>query len=187
MKGHSTARPKRRRRLVIGAVASIASATAFALSATPGFSSEGSVNATVTASAPCLIIQNASIDFGTAEFSTSTAEVRLAKPQGASTIRSCSSSTQNLFARGTNATGNGALPATWTLGAPAVCSATNRYVAGTSRTGFGTSSLSTANVPFGTLAGDASDGLAFSMTMPCTGSSGAGQVMTFSYLYTATF
>jgi hypothetical protein len=47
--------------------------------------------------------------------------------------------------------------------------------------------LTTANNTFTTLSGGESRPIDFTMYMPGTGSSGAGQTMSFSYIYTVTF
>ena len=168
------------RRVLAGSVALLA----FGASAVPVFGAgNGSVNAQVTAAAaaaPCITVPSATVDFGTQPFN---AAGNTNAAQAASImVTSCGTAGQNLLARGTDATGTGA---SWTLTTAAMCPATpvlDQYNLGLSPGG----SLATTDSVVRLMMGPG-EPVTFSptITMPCAGSSGAGQTMSMSYVFTA--
>jgi hypothetical protein len=166
-----------------------------AASAGPVFGDDtGTVQATVTAATPCLLIQGStSINFGTATFSTAGPQFgnALAKPVGTSTLANCTAAAELLFARATDATGSG--NAAWSLqpNLDNPCTAGTDKFSVMSGDGSFNQFLSTTNGEFASISAAGTLGdtkpIGFSMFMPCSGSSGAGQTMSFAYIYTATF
>jgi hypothetical protein len=164
-------------------------------SALPAFGADnGTVSASVTAGAACITLsQTAPVDFGTKDFSTSAGNS--AAGQAAGSITNCATQTESILAKGTDAS-NGAT--TWSLvdatGLPTPVNPcdlaspnTNKYFLSTFPGALSTVLLSTTNKAFHSLAAGASSSLTVAVVMPCTGSSGAGQTLNFSYVYTATF
>ena len=109
----------------------------FATSAVPVFSADvGTVTATVSVASPCLeLTGDSAIDFGTGAFSPV-----VVASVGAERYRSerplcvnCSGASEEIFAHGTDATGDAIPPAVWGLQPVAhPCTAgTNKYAAGT--------------------------------------------------------
>ena len=154
-----------------------------------GGSAAGSVSAQVTVASPCLTVGTPSLDFGSLGFSSTAAPVG-SGPLNV-TITNCNSAVaEDIVARGTDATGGGAR---WTLTQPIACPAVDQYeedllqLDQTGRVSQRFDLVSTADTPIATgVAGGAGPRLQARITMPCTGSSGGGQVMTFSYNFTAT-
>jgi hypothetical protein len=154
----------------------------------------GTVNATVTAGAACITLsQTTPVNFGTLEFST--AAGNSASGQLAGTITNCATASESILARGTNATNP---TTTWNLvdatglATPvnpcALASPnTNEYFQDTFTGALSTVFLTTTDKALASLAAGASPLLTVGVVMPCTGSSGAGQTLNFSYIYTATF
>jgi hypothetical protein len=153
-------------------------------------------NVTVTAQviangAACLTVSanGSNVDFGTAPFlaGVGTTTVTVGAPNV--TVTSCSTGSETVLARGTDATAAGVV---WTLITTAPCGSippptTNQYNLGL-RAGGNTPDtfLSTTNTSLGTVAANGTLGRTPIMRMPCTGSSGSGQTMTMSYVFTAT-
>ena len=176
------------------ALALIAACSALALTAVPTFASDsGSVAARVNVAEPCIIVtgvapsggQTSTLDYGTLALSTSSSTVENTQYANYS---DCSGSPETIFVKGTDALGGSS---TWNLvpdGNP--CSAgVDKY--GVRVTG-GQNTISTrltlTDQQF--LAGFTSSsptGANVTLIMPCTGSSGRGQPMTFSVTFTATF
>jgi hypothetical protein len=164
-------------------VAGLLAACAIGASATPAFGDpEGTVSAQVTVAAPCIQVTPAQLDFGTLGFSPNAAS-----PLGASrglTVTNCGSGSENVLARGTNATSTGGT--TWTLepNQGDLCSTTNRF---TQRIDTGPLSLplSTQNSSVGSVVSGQPAQWNALLVMPCAGSGGAGEIMTFSYIFTA--
>jgi hypothetical protein len=161
-----------------------------AASAGPVFGDDtGTVAAQVTAATPCLLIQGStSIDFGTATFSTpGPTGNALFKNPGESTLVNCTDAGESVFARATDAAGSGG--AAWSLEPNLTnpCTAGPDTFSAMAADSTGAKFLTTANSTFRTLSGGESRPIGFTMYMPCTGSSGAGQTMSFSYIYTVTF
>jgi hypothetical protein len=161
-----------------------------AASATPVFGDDtGAVAAHVTVATPCLLIQGpTSLDFGTATFSTPGAASGNALYKNAdegSTLVNCTDAGESVFARATDATGG----ASWSLQPNLTnpCTAGPDKFSAMSGDNMFSKFLSTANSTFTTLTGGENRPLSFAMYMPCQGSSGAGQTMSFAYIYTVTF
>jgi spore coat protein U-like protein len=162
-------------------IAGLLMACAIAANATPAFGdSEGTVSAQVSVAAPCIQVAPTQLDFGTLGFSSKPTSVAASR---ALTATNCGASA-SLLGHGTNATSTAGT--TWVLepSGANVCSSPNRYV---QRIDTGPTSipLSTADVTLRPLAGGEAASLNAIVVMPCVGSSGAGEVMTFSYVFTA--
>ncbi len=158
--------------------AGLLAACAIAASATPAFGdSAGTVLAQVTVAAPCILVTPAQFDYGTLGFSQSDSSTVFAGR--VVSLTNCATALQEVLGRGTNATSTAGT--TWTLEADVpLCATPNRFqlkVAGVSLSAQDTSVLNLSG-------GQTATTNAF-LTMPCTGSGGAGQVMTFSYVFTA--
>jgi hypothetical protein len=160
----------------------------FVASAVPVFSADsGSVAATVTAATPCITVTPASIGFGTAGFSSSAAAT-VVDASGTMSFTNCSSARQRVFGRGSDATGGGA---TWDLMTAA--SPTNPCTVGPNvfqQATFRDAAevvLTDANTNLIDIDAGTSFTLGGRIRMPCAASSGAGNTMSFSFVYTATF
>jgi hypothetical protein len=190
-------------------------ATAFALSAVPALANEsGTVDAQVAVAAPCITLDKTSVDFGTAAFTTgSGAGANIKPPHPWPAFTNCSQSAEYVAMRGTSATGAGA---SWSLNGLAGNPCTpgiNVYAAdltgydGTgyqgsggypvARSQYGSGGLKTQNKlfydpgpapnkPLLFTAGQRTS-LGIDLWMPCSGSDGAGQTMTFDIVLTASF
>jgi hypothetical protein len=181
-----------RRLLILGGIA--VAVVLFVGSALPAFSDDtGTVNATVTAGAACITLSQTTVNFGSLNFSTSAGNN--AAGQLAGSITNCGQSTESILARGTDATNT---TTTWSLvdatGLPTPVNPcdlsspnTNKYFLFTFPGALSTVFLTTTNKAFNTMAAGANSALTVGVVMPCTGSSGAGQTLNFSYIYTATF
>jgi hypothetical protein len=176
-----------RRILTLCAVAAIAAAAAV-----PSFGSDsGSIPASVVPATPCITIGTRAIDFGTLPFSpASTTNPTTAN--ATSSYTNCSSA-ENVYFSGTDAT-SATSSAVWTLestgsGGAATCGfGPNVYKLGLGLAGAGGtfSVFKTAQLLESTPAGTTRN-LNLALFMPCEGSSGAGERMSFQYLLTATF
>jgi hypothetical protein len=145
----------------------------------------GSVTATVNVQdVACVQITSSGITYGTKAFSTANTPV-----QGTGTITnlaSCSTADQTVLVHGATATGTGA---TWSLVSALACPTPNQYVheVDNPNTLGGFLQLASGNITFGSLAGNSSFGsIPTRLTMPCTGSNGAGQTMSTQIVFTAT-
>ena len=181
------------RRAVV--VCGVLAVLAFGASAVPVFGADsGSVNAQVTvqqAPAACITVPTTTVDFGTRPFNPpGNSNTSSAAPI---TVTGCATggNGQRLLARGTNAIG---ADASWELTTAPVCVADGAQVFRTNRF-----NLWLSGGPSGTVQLAATDSVVrpqmgpveeFSasptITMPCEGSSGAGQTMSMSYIFTAT-
>jgi hypothetical protein len=155
----------------------------------PAFSdANGAVTATVTPLVACLTLDKTSIDFGTLPFS----------PTGGVTNRgtdvtatNCGGTAEQIYGRGTDAANSGG-SVTWTLdssGALPCTLGTNKFqLAETAADNSWGIYLSKADQQLGSgsLGGGATATYRNGMRMPCTGSGGAGQTMSWQYIYTAT-
>lgn len=161
-------------------------------SAAPAYAADsGTVQATVTAASPCILLDTGAIDFGTAPFSTSGNEVvRQGTPNVS--ISSCGASDEQLLVRGTDAASQDPnSQASWTLVAQSIAcdpnqSQPNRYALDVSANNV-SAFLSSANVSLVTVPGGQQVVASHQIHMPCSGSSGAGQTMGTQIAYTATF
>ena len=163
-------------------IAALFAACAIGVSASPAFGdSEGTVTARVTVAAPCVQVIPESLDFGALGFSSAALEVN--SPLLDLDARNCGTARQSLLARGTDAAGSGG--ATWALVGLNLCDTPNRFSQIVLRNAQ-QFDLTTLDQPIGTPTGaDEVAALLAGMKMPCAGSSGAGEVMSFSYVFTA--
>jgi hypothetical protein len=157
---------------------------AFGASAVPVFGSDnGSVTAHVAvqaAPAACITVLGTTVDFGTRPFN----------PAGSSTsaqaspiiVTGCATGGMNLLARGTNAT---SATASWTLTADSMCPATPVVDQYNLRL-FNTNLTTSDSMVLPMMGPNEQVSLPPAITMPCVGSSGAGQTMSMSYVFTAT-
>jgi hypothetical protein len=163
------------------------------LVAGPTFSQtpDGTVTATVQVNiGPCISIDPTSFTYAPAGFSSGGTNTTTVPNTTKPVVTNCSNQTENILARGSNASGTGAL---WTLtGASINCSNptqnTFRHEVKQSSTGDYmalTSSNQTWEASVPTTAGDKTRTLDGRLTMPCTGSTGGGVTMTMSIFLTA--
>jgi hypothetical protein len=175
------------------AVAGIAVAVAyFVLSASPSLGdSVGTINATVTVSAPCITIETTSVDFGSMPFQSKSipagGSLSLKTLADASSYTNCSGATEQVFERGTDAKSKSST-ATWSLAATPVdpCLAgPDQYVLGIGPNA--QYSTTTTNQLLASATPNVTEKLSVSIRMPCIGSSGAAEQMSFQYVLTAAF
>lgn len=165
-----------------------------------GAAESGTVTATVTAATSCIEVQATSVNFLTQPFSTNTAD-QVAQ-SGFYNVTNCSSGEASFLGHGTDATGDGF---TWALdgttgGIPPVlmCEDTDgttnrfRHSINVDRTdeslgAAGTFITTTPQTLNGANAVPAAgvELIQNQITMPCTGSDGAGLLASFSATYTA--
>ena len=162
----------------------LALAGLWAMSASPMLAADnGTVDAQVTVATPCLIASPPSVDFGTVQFGASGSH--------AIQVTNCGYGSELVLARGTDAAGDGG--ASWTLTndtSPCGGGSNNyRLQLSASTVPAGTPlALTTSNQSIGSV-GSGSDSLVdtLRLVMPCAGSDGIGQVMSFQVMFTATF
>lgn len=168
------------RRLGLG----IALAAAWVGSATPLLAADnGVVDAQVTVATPCITLVTPTIDFGTLPFSAPGID---GTGQGSVTYENCGESVERIWAAGTDATGTSA---TWNLIdylTTACQQPLNTYRLALSGGAIATNLTLTAQ-ELELLDAATSNWLNASLFMPCAGSDGVGQVMSFQILFTATF
>lgn len=174
-----------RRTLALAGGLAIAAAY-FALSALPALSADtGTVNAQVTVATACITLDKTLLDFGSLSFSQPN-QGGTSQPL---TVTNCGSAAK-LFGRGTDAK-NGAGTITWTLVDGDPCTVgINHYASslGGSTPSWGVL-LSTADKQLlgNSLLGSGSAAtMGNGLLMPCTGSSGSGQIMSWQIVFTAT-
>jgi hypothetical protein len=164
------------------AAAGLLTAGILAVSAPPALGdSVGTVSAQVTVAAPCIQVTPAQVDFGTLGFSQDNLNtVGASRPVSAA---NCGASSR-LLGRGSNATS--ASGAVWALqpDGETICPTPNNYVQRVD-TGAVSIPLGTQDRNLRTLAVGETANLGAIVVMPCVGSAGAGEVMTFSYNFTA--
>jgi hypothetical protein len=140
------------------------------------------VSAQVTVAAPCIQVTPAQVDFGTLGFSQSQASsVSAARPVN---VANCGSAIR-LLGRGSDATS--ASGTTWNLETDGEldCPTANEYIQMVDTGPVSTPLHDTFDTNLRTLAAGEGADLNAIVVMPCVGSGGAGQAMTFSYLFTA--
>ena len=180
-----------RRPLRAALAVSVTAVAAVALAPLPAFgdSDTGTVNATVTVAAPCILLDITDVDFGTKSFNTASSNIFSQSTTLHAT--NCSGTDENILARGTDAT-NTAGTATWTLNSVITNPCTigpNTYLLTHDNLGSGIGTALTTSdqeVATGITAGEQ---YAYKLTllMPCTGSDGAGETMNLQSILTATF
>jgi len=177
------------KRIVVPAAAALA----LAASALPAFGSGAStdsstVQAQVTVAAPCVQVTPSTLDYGLRPFSSGGT---ISSGNGAIVVTSCSAAEQRLHGRGTDATGSSG---SWTLtptlvqtflGIPlAYCpSEPNRFAVWAGLTPLGHANATVVSA----MGAGSSTSVNATLYMPCSGSVGAGEQMTFSIVFTATF
>jgi hypothetical protein len=155
----------------------------FAMSSLPAFSADaGTVTATVTVAGPCITVPTTTIDFRSLRFSSPTANVTGAETLG---YTSCSAAAEKVFARGTDATGTSA---TWTLTtySSPCADAVNKYGLDLHAAGLRHPLTGTDQEIETVAAGVPGTSTLLELTMPCQGSTGGGQIMSFQVHFTAT-
>jgi len=155
--------------------------------ASPGatvFANEAGVNATVTVASPCLTVTPPVLDFGTLPFSF---PGDVGHDTRTVNVNNCGANDERLFARSTDASLAG--QPVWTLSPTNSTPCLNHYsVRAYQSAGQTAIDLSTSDAALDILAAGGSsfyDSLV--LIMPCTGSTGAGEVVSFNVTYTATF
>ena len=164
----------------------LALAGLWAMSASPMLAAEdGTVDAQVTVATPCVLVSPGTLDFGTLPFSFAG---NPGTAQKAIDVQNCGGSGERLFARGTDASYNGST--IWTIGLDNTClDGVNHYALQAYKSSSQIAvDLTTSDQPIDIVgAGSSSVYDALILIMPCSGSDGAGQVVTFSAIFTATF
>jgi hypothetical protein len=146
----------------------------------------GTVSAQVTVAAPCITV-GPNLDFGTARFTQGSTPI----PTRSTSYSNCSEWAQRIYARGTDAV-SATSAATWQLSPFINCDPNglrlNEFIL-TLRTASGSTTLSdSSDTLFDEAApAGATRALGTELIMPCSGSDGAGETMTFSIILTATF
>lgn len=159
-------------------------------SATPILAADnGTVEASVSVAAPCLIVSPGQVDFGTLPFST---------VSGVSagfenlSYANCSTAAEVVFGRGTDATGNsGGTPISWAL-EPTLngCGGigVNQYNLSVRIPGSPNFALAATDAAIETVQpGNSGAANSLALVMPCSGSDGIGTLMSFQAIFTATF
>jgi hypothetical protein len=167
---------------------------AFLLSALPAIGAGGgTINATITPVDSCITVAPESVDLGPANFSA----LLLVTKHIPTQVVSCSSMSQDIYARGTHATGAGGaqwqIESSFPLGCPANVDRYRLLVEhpGDTYPPSGTSvELNVGDQKVAVLGPAATSNNAITtpttLVMPCSGSSGAGVEMSFSITFTAT-
>lgn len=158
----------------------------WAASAVPALASDsGTVEAQVTVATPCIIVTPASADFGTLPFSS---PISLSQGLQPIQLQNCGTAGEQLYTRGTDASVGPT--AIWAL-VPATCTGTLNQFALKAKDDSNTGpnvDLTTTDQFLETVAGG---GNALTnridLTMPCAGSDGIGETLTFQAIFTATF
>jgi hypothetical protein len=171
------------RRFAIG----VALATAWAGSALPALAADnGAVDAQVTVATPCIIVSPTALDYGTLPFTTSANQgygARLIQ------LQNCGTSQEQMYARGSNATIGAST--VWTLVPADPCSGgLNEYflrARDNSNTGPFVGLTTTNQVLESVGAGNNALTNELQLVMPCAGSNGVGQTVTFQAIFTSTF
>ena len=170
------------KKIAVVIVAAIASVCIVA--ATPSLALDsGTITGTVIPAAPCLTVDTSAVDFGALPFSDHdhTSVSRLS-PIG---VTNCYGGDESLLASGTDAHSSTS-SATWALKAAAACD-TNQFSLTLDLDGVVNQILlhATTATSLGRIGGGPGHTLSPVLVMPCTGSSGAGEHMNFSYIVTA--
>jgi hypothetical protein len=178
----------------VGAFAAVSAV--FLVWAMPSFSADsGTVNARVSVAAPCLTAtvtwpSAPTLDFGSQSFTTP------AQPGGTSlndavSITNCGSGSENVLVRGTDATTTTSSAAWQLQSTDATCSVgANKYFVNTTirdangQKVYPATTLTTANQLLANI-GTGSRSVTPLMIMPCSGSTGAGDSMSFDIVFTA--
>lgn len=156
--------------------------------ATAAAEDSGTVSAQVTVATPCITV-GPNIDYGTLPFSTVTPFVQVSKT-GTTSFTNCSVSAEKVYVRGTNAV-SASGGATWRPISASTCSTAQQiidvYTHSIADSTHGVFLSLTDQLFDPASAAGATSTLRTQMTMPCSGSNGAGETMTFSIIVTASF
>jgi hypothetical protein len=180
-------------RALVFAAGSVLAAACCAFTALPARANESAtVNAKVTVASPCLTVSftNPSatgLDFGTLGFGSAAGQGNFFS------VTNCSTAQESISARGSDATSSTSTAA-WTLDDTffglSTCStspSTNTYGLDTKFQGqVGVIRLSKADKLVQAIAPGPTS-VHVTLTMPCSGSDGAGETMNFQFVYTASF
>ena len=162
----------------VGLLLSLSAATLPMRAQTP----EAIVTATVRISSTCVIVNPTTVDFGTLPFSQPGAAQAATV---AVTLRNCAVQNETILTRGTTATGANA---TWTHAPPGadVCPGPNLYIQAVRDAAQVEKRLTVNDQTLKSLSAGAMEALTLVLVTPCTGSAGAGQVMSTRYIFTGT-
>ena len=158
----------------------------YAASSVPVFSADNqTVEASVTVQdAACIVVTSSGIDYGTKAFSTQALPVQATG--SITSLASCSGSSQTVSIKGTPTTGS--TPA-WSLVNSLACPTANQFVHEFDNPGTqgGFLALGINNLTFqaGFAPMASITNIPTRLTMPCTGSSGAGLEVTTQIIFTA--
>lgn len=184
------------RRAPVLLLVTLAIATTLGVSAAPGFSvtapDTGSVVGTVTplGGGACLELTNTTVSFGTLPFSTRS-QVSSGAGSPTPTFKNCANFNEVISISGTNASGVGT---SWLLNdklfiSPCLDAAgaaqTNVYDLTFDAAPVGHGKITKISTPISTYGAGVSTPLALQLSMPCVGSSGDGQSVSFSINLTA--
>lgn len=167
--------------------AAVALTTALASSPITALAADsGTVDAQVTVATPCIIVSPTAVDFGTLSFTTLAVQ---GYSQRSIQLQNCGTSPEQVYVRGTDATLGGST--VWSLVAADPCSGgLNEYflrARDNSNTGPFVGLTTTDQALETVSAGSNALTNELQLVMPCTGSDGAGQTVTFQAIFTATF
>lgn len=169
------------------AVITVLAAALWVASAAPLLAADnGTVDAQVTVATPCILVSPSTLDFGTLPFTTLSNQGYAPR---AIQIENCGTSQEQLFGRGTDATANAVT--VWTLSDTEPCNGgLNEYflrARDNSNTGPFVA-LTTVDQPLEVVgSGNLALTNELQLVMPCAGSDGVGEVVTFQAVFTATF
>jgi hypothetical protein len=146
--------------------------------------SEEAVTGTVTVATPCITVGE-SLDFGSLRFSRPGESATAAFDNTSYT--NCSSGGEDIYVHGTKATSSTSA-AEWNLTGTIVCNVgPNYYRLGVGDSNSGVNLSTSAQLLGANVAGGATDAVSVEINMPCSGSDGAGETMTFQVVFTASF
>jgi hypothetical protein len=173
------------RRFAIG----VALATVWVGSALPALAAEnGTVDAQVTVATPCILVDPPSIDFGSLPFRSPTNPV-ISSLSPLIQLTNCGAGPEQMFGRGTDATIGG--NPVWTLGPYGPCSGGLNEYSLRAVSDYDIAhpiALTTTDQVLDIAAGGNPFAVRrLDLVMPCTGSDGVGQIVTFQAIFTATF
>lgn len=148
--------------------------------------SSGTVSAQVTVATPCVTVGN-NLDYGTLPFSTSDPFVSVTKSSSTS-YTNCSVTSEKIYVRGTTATSTTSNAVWDKLTGTNTCNTMpNVYSHSVGDDQGGKFLTLTDQLLNPAVAAGATKTLNTNLEMPCSGSSGAGETMTFSIIVTASF
>ena len=162
-------------------IVTLVALAAIVASAVPAFGDSGTVTAVVTVDTTCLEVTPDGVDFGPVRFSSDESQEPTFRQVVA---RNCGGGRAQLHVRGTDAGGLLGTGTFWTLVAStSTCPELNQFalpVGGIE----GTVLADTQNRNLLHLPAAEARPVAVGLQMPCEGSDGAGEMMTFGYIFT---